>query len=131
MKITFDEAQQALGKLRKKRLPNGQQQVPAIMKVKGKAGIKVYQLKCDLENAFEAEIERFRDLSQEAQQADEERMKEINEQVDELFKEEKEVELSRGKLDENEIENVLDADLLTDLRFAINLNGEQVKNESK
>jgi len=121
MKITLNTAQQALGKLRKRQLPNGQQQVPDLLKAKGEAGIKIYQLKCDIENAFESEIERFRDLLQERQEADQERIEEINEDLTELLQVEKELELSRGKIKSDNITDVIDADILEDLSFAIDL----------
>ena len=124
MEISFNQAKEALGKLRKQQLPNGGQNVPELLKVKGKPGIKIYQLKCDIENTFQAEIERFRDLLQERQEAGEERTKEINEELADLLQEEKELELNRGKLQAEEIESVLDADILQELGFAIELDGQ-------
>lgn len=145
MKITFNQAQKALGHLNKKRHPNGAEEKPPLLGLKGKdRALKIYQLKTDLNTAFEACIERFRDLSSEGREFIQKRQKlqqsdgdnaeeiqeltgqisEIEKEIEEIFQEEKEVTLQSGKLTTDEIGEVLDADLLEDLEFAINLNGK-------
>lgn len=146
--ISFDKAQKALGHLNKKRHPNGMEEKPPLLGLKGKdRALKIYQLKTDLNSAFETCIERFRDLSNEGRELMQKKQKhqesdgdnkeeiealtgeiqEIQKEIEEIFQEEKDVELQSGKLTTDEIGEVIDADLLEDLEFAISLNGKDTE----
>lgn len=141
MEITFNKAQKALGHLR-----NPQQgSKPPLLDVKGwEKSKKLYHLKDDIERAFKAEIDRFRDLIkernelQQAYQNDvsesyrkelEAQVQEINDEINELFEQEKELELTDGKLTQEEFGDVIDTEIFIDLDFAIEMNGTPPKNQ--
>lgn len=128
MKISFDQAQKALGHLR-----NPQQgEKPPLLGVKGwEKSKKIYHLKDDLETAFKAEIDRFQDLVKEQQKLRQKAQENgkvgdmqkkfdaINEAVEELLAQEHEIELTGGKLTEEEFGDVIDSGIFIDLEFAI------------
>ena len=146
MKITFIKAKNALQHVQKQRTPNGRQFIPDLLQVKG-VGSWCYNLKKDLMDAFEVEIEHVQDLSQEtgellpegvtsAQKDDidgfdiddkaKNRLHEIIDTLDDIRNTEKEVTLTKGKIKESEINKHLNGLMFEDLAFAI----ESEENES-
>jgi hypothetical protein len=141
MKITFTEAKNALQHVQKKRTPNGQQWIPDLLQAKGVGGW-CYHLKKDLRDAFEVELERMQDLSEEtgqllpdgvtsAQRDDidefdiedeaKERLHEIIDTLDEIRNTEKEITLTKGKISESKINKHINGLVFEDLAFAIKL----------
>lgn len=150
--ITFTEAQKALNHIQKKQMPQGQQRIPDLLKVKGISSY-VYHLKNDLKSTFESQIEEHTDLLKEANdllpeglsqkgftkdevkeldvdQEDKDRLIEIIERVNEIKQEEQEVKFTKGKIPESDIEEHINALQYEDLQFAIK-NGTPPKNEDQ
>jgi hypothetical protein len=145
MKITFSEAKSALQHVQKQRTPNGKQWIPDLLQAKGVGGW-CYHLKKDLRDAFEVEIERMQDLSQEtgellpegvtsAQKDDidgfdiddeaKERLHEIIDTLDEIRNTEKDITLTKGKIPETKINKHINGLVFEDLAFAIKLDTDE------
>jgi len=153
MKLTFNQAQTALAHLRKRQNQNGTQVKPPLLEVKGwDRAKKVYQLKVDLEKAFETEIQRFQDLVQEAQEIQQEnqqlygkdkqtdkdkkriqeiedRVQEINEELNTVLEAEKEVKLNQGKFKKEEFGDIITGEMYMDLDFAMQMEDEKLIEE--
>lgn len=136
--ITYEQAQRALTHLQKRRNGQGQQRPPLVRLTGWERAKKVNGLKSDLRQSFKKELDRHRELLEEAgelqqtynsedynQEKDpegiEDRLEKINKELREMADQKREVKLSEGKLTKDEIEEVVTPDMMDDLGFAIDL----------
>lgn len=143
MKLTVNKVYEALRHL-SKNTQTGHK--PPLLQAKGDTAIQVYYLKNEIQDSFKALLDRGDDLLNERQELIQakrqtedkkkikeldKKIKEVNDQLNELGKQEEELTLSQGKLKIEDIKDIVDADTLQALDFAIDFNSKPKDNQSQ